>query len=125
MTVGLIEKTEIYLKFSINARHEHGREHSDSINKEQKVYYSNIKTSSQNRRINGEKRQHGKLSYAQIKGLLRFGSIMDKRKGITSFDKSVSKFKIIIKTGPIFFCVGCNRCHYQKSYFFKNAWIQF
>ena len=103
MTVGSIEKTEIYLKFSINARHEHDREHTDSINKKQKVYYSNIKTSSQNRRINEEKRQHGKLSYAQIKGLLRFGSIMDKRKGITSFDKSVSKFKIIIKTGPIFF----------------------
>ena len=27
---------------------------------------------------------------------------MDKRKGITLFDKSVSKFKTLIKSGPVF-----------------------
>ena len=118
MTVGSIEKTEIYLQFAKNARREHDREHSDSINKRQRVYYSNLKGSPQHRRINEKKRQHGKLSYAQIKGSLKFGSMMDKRKGITSFDKSVSKFKTLIKSGPVFVCVVCNRCHYQKSVIF-------
>ena len=33
VTVGSIEKTEIYLQFAKNARREHDREHSDSINK--------------------------------------------------------------------------------------------
>ena len=33
VTVGSIEKTEIYLQFPKNARREHDREHSDSINK--------------------------------------------------------------------------------------------
>ena len=45
---------------------------------------------------------------------------MDKRKGITSFDKSVSKFKTLIKSGPVFVCVVCNRCHYQKSVLLKK-----
>ena len=59
-----------------------------------------------------------KKGNAQIKGSLKFGSMMDKRKGITSFDKSVSKFKTLIKSGPVFVCVVCNRCHYQKSVIF-------
>ena len=42
---------------------------------------------------------------------------MDKRKG-TSFDESVSKFKTLIKNGPVFVSVVCNRCHYQKSVIF-------
>ena len=54
-----------------------------------------------------------KKGNAQIKGSLKFGSMMDKRKGITSFDKSVSKFKTLIKSGPVFVGVVCNRCHYQ------------
>ena len=33
MTVGSIEETEICLQFAKNARREHDREHSDSINK--------------------------------------------------------------------------------------------
>ena len=73
MTVGSIEKTEIYLQFAKNAGREHDREHSDSINKRQRVYYSNLKGSPLHRRINEKKRQHGKLSYAQIKDSLKFG----------------------------------------------------
>ena len=51
---------------------------------------------------------------------------MDKRKGITSFDKSVSKFKTLINSGPVFVCVVYNICHYQKSVLLKkqNAQIQ-
>ena len=41
--------------------------------------------------------------------------MMDKRKGITSFEKSVSKFKTLIKSGSAFACVVCNRCHFRKS----------
>ena len=73
MTVGSIEKTEIYLEFAKNAGPEHDREHSDTINKRQRVYCSNLKSSPQHRRINEKKRQHGKLPYAQIKGSLKFG----------------------------------------------------
>ena len=43
---------------------------------------------------------------------------MDKRNGITSFDKSVSKCKTLIKSGPVFVSVVCNRCLYQKSVIF-------
>ena len=46
--------------------------------------------------------------------------MMDKRKGITSFDKSVSKFKTLTKSGPVFVCVSCNRFHYQKYVIFKK-----
>ena len=48
------------------------------------MYYSNLEGSPQYRRINEKKSQHGKLSYAQIKGSLKFGSMMSKRKRITS-----------------------------------------
>ena len=95
VTVGSIEKTEIYLQFAKNARREHDREHSDSINKRQRVYYSNLKGFPQHRRINEKKRLHDKLSCALIKGSLKFGSMMDKRKGITSFDKNFTKFKTL------------------------------
>ena len=61
MTVGSIEKTEIYLQFAKNARREHDREHSDSDKKRQRLHYSNLKGSPQHRRINEKKRQHGKL----------------------------------------------------------------
>ena len=77
-----------------------------------------MKGSPHHRRINEKKIQHGKLSYAQIKDSLKFGSMMDKRKGMTSFDKNVSKFKTLIKSGPVFVCVACNRYHYQKSVIF-------
>ena len=73
VTVGSIEKTEIYLEFAKNAGPEHDREHSDTINKRQRVYCSNLKSSPQHRRINEKKRRHGKLPYAQIKGSLKFG----------------------------------------------------
>ena len=56
-----MEKTEIYLQFAKYSRREHDREHSGSINKRQRVYYSNLKGSPQHRRINEKKRQHGKL----------------------------------------------------------------
>ena len=78
----------------------------------------NLKGFPQNRRINKKKNQHGKLSYAQIKGSLKFGSMMDKSKGITLLNKSVSKFETLIKSGPVFVCVVYNRCHYQKSVIF-------
>ena len=55
MTVGSIEKKEISLQFAKNARSEHDREHSGSINKRQRVYYSNLEGSSQHRRINEKK----------------------------------------------------------------------
>ena len=73
VTVGSIEKTEIFLQFAKNAGREHDREHSDSINKRQRVYYSSLKGSPQHCRINEKKRQHSKLWYAQIKGSLKFG----------------------------------------------------
>ena len=95
MTVRSIEKIEIYLQFSTNVSCEHDREHSDSINKRQQVYYSNLKGFPQHRRINEKKRLHDKLSCALIKGSLKFGSMMDKRKGITSFDKNFTKFKTL------------------------------
>ena len=50
-----IEKTEIYLQFAKNARHENDKEHSDNINKRQRVYYSNLKASPQYCRINEKK----------------------------------------------------------------------
>ena len=56
-----MEKTEIYLQFAKYSRREHDREHSGSINKRQRVYYSNLKGSPQHRRIIEKKRQHGKL----------------------------------------------------------------
>ena len=105
MTVGSIEKTEIYLQFAKNARREHDREHSDSINKRQRVYYSNLKGSPQHRRINEKKKATWKFSYVQTKGSVKYGTMTAKRKGITSFDKSVSKFKTLIKSGPVFVCV--------------------
>ena len=63
VTVGSIEnqsiKTEISLQFAKNARREHDREHSDSINKRQPVYYSNLKGSPQHL---GYMRKKGNLS---------------------------------------------------------------
>ena len=115
MTVGLIEKLGILLQFAKKVRRQHDRERSGSINKRQGGYYSNLKGSPQHCRINEKKRQHGKLSYAQIKGSLKFGSMMDKRKGIASFDKSVSECKTLIKSVLVFVCVVCNRFHYHKS----------
>ena len=47
---------------------------------------------------------------------------MDKRKGVTWFAKTVSKFKTLIKSGPVFVCIVFNRCHYQKiCYFLRNG----
>ena len=43
---------------------------------------------------------------------------MDKGKGIASFDKSGSKFKTLVKSGPVFVCVVCNRCHYHECVIF-------
>ena len=40
--------------------------------------------------------------------------MIDKRKGITLFDKNVGKFETQIKSGPVFVYIVCNRCHYQK-----------
>ena len=82
------------------------------------MYYSNLKASPYYRKINKKKKQHCKLSYAQIKGSLKFGPMMEKRKGIASFDKSASKFKTLIKSGTVSVCVVCNRCHYHKSVIF-------
>ena len=67
-----------------------------------------------------KKTQRGELSYAQGKGSLKFGSMMNTRKGITSFDKSVSKFNTLIKSGLVFVCVVCNCCRYQKSVIFSK-----
>ena len=77
MTLGSIKKTGIWLQLAKKARREHDREHSGSINKSQRGYHSNLKGSPQHCRINEKKRQHGKLSYAQIKGSRKFGSMMD------------------------------------------------
>ena len=87
------------------------------------MYYSNLKGSPLYHRINEKKLQYGKLPYLLRKGSLKFGSTMDKRKEITSFDKSVSKFKTPIKRGPVFVCAACNRSHYQKSVFFFKKYI--
>ena len=87
------------------------------------MYYSNLKASPYYRKINKKKKQHCKLSYAQIKGSLKFGPMMEKRKGITSFDKSASKFKTLIKSGTVSVCVVCNRFHYHKSVIFLKKCI--
>ena len=84
------------MQFAKNARPERDREHSDSTNKRQRVYYSNLKGSPQHYGINEKKRQHIKLSYVQIKGSLKFRSMIDERKGITSIDESVSNIKTLI-----------------------------
>ena len=47
---------------------------------------------------------------------------MDERNEITLFDKSVSKFKTLIKSGTGFVYVVCNRCHYQKSVIFYKMY---
>ena len=83
------------MQFAKNVRRDNDREHSDKINKRQRVYYLNLKGFPQHRKINEKKRQHGKFSYAQIKDSLKFRSMMDKRKRITSFKKSVSKLKTL------------------------------
>ena len=79
-----------------------------------------MKGSTQHRWTFEKKTQRGKLSYAQVKGSLKFGSMMNTRKGITLFDKSVSKFNTLIKSGPVFVCVVCNCCRYQKSVIFSK-----
>ena len=33
----------------------------------------------------------------------------------SSFDREVSNFKLLIKNGPFFICVTCNRCPYRTS----------
>ena len=77
-------KNRNLFQFTKNARPENDREDSDSIKKRQRMYYSNLEGYPQYRRINEKKSQHGKLSYAQIKGSLKFESMMSKRKRITS-----------------------------------------
>ena len=66
VTVGSIEKTEIHLQFAKNVRREHDREYSDSINKRQRVYYSNLKGSPQHRRINEKKRERANERLTKI-----------------------------------------------------------
>ena len=107
-----MKKTEIYLHFAKNGGREHDREHSHNTYKRKRMYYLNLKGSLWHRKINEKKEQDGKLSYVQIKGSIKFGSMVNKTKGITSFDKSVSKFKALIKSAPVFVFVVCNRCHY-------------
>ena len=66
VTVGSIEKTEIHLQFAKNVRRKHDREYSDSINKRQRVYYSNLKGSPQHRRINEKKRERANERLTKI-----------------------------------------------------------
>ena len=66
VTVGSIEKAEIHLQFAKNARRENDREYSDSINKRQLVYYSNLKGSPQHHRINEKKRERANKRLTKI-----------------------------------------------------------
>ena len=109
MTVRPIEKTEIYLQYARNVRLEHDREHFADINKRQQVYYSILKGSPQHHKINEKKIQRGKLAYDHNKNSPKYKFIVEIRKGKTSFNTSVHKFKALIKCVPVFFCVVCNR----------------
>ena len=77
--------------------------------------YSNLKDSPQHHKINEKKRQRAKLAYDHSKGSPKYKFIVEIRKGKTSFSRCVHKFKALMKSGPVFFGVVCNRCHYQNS----------
>ena len=69
------------------------------------MHYSKWKGSSQHDSINEKKRQRDKLAYHHIKGSAKYKFLVIMRKGKTSFNKCVHKFKALIKSGPVIFCV--------------------
>ena len=57
-----------------------------------------------------------------MKGSLKYTATINKRKDVkrrrlyeSSFDRKVSNFKLLMKNGPFFICVICNRCLYRTS----------
>ena len=57
-----------------------------------------------------------------MKGSPNYTATINKRKDVkrrrlyeSSFDRKVSNFKLLIKNGPFFICVICNRCLYRTS----------
>ena len=57
-----------------------------------------------------------------MKGSRKYTATINERKDVkrrrlyeSSFDRKVSNFKLLIKNGPIFICVICNRFLYRTS----------
>ena len=122
VNVGSNEKVDIYSQYVRTVRLAHDREYSADINRKQKEYYTSLKGSPQHSKMNMLKRQRSKRTYAQMKGSPKYTATINKRKDIkrrrlyeSSFDRKVSNFKLLIKNGPFFICVTCNRCLYRTS----------
>ena len=122
MNVGSNKKADIYSQNIRTVRLAHDREYSADINRKQKEYYTSLKGSPQHSKMNMLKRQRSKRTYAQMKGSPKYTATINKRKDIkrrrlyeSSFDRKVSNFKLLIKNGPFFICVTCNRCLYRTS----------
>ena len=68
------------------------------------------------------KRQRSRKTYALMKGSPKYTATINKRKDVkkrrlyeSSFDKKVSNFKLMIKSGPFFIRVICSRFLYRTS----------
>ena len=77
--------------------------------------------------MNMLKRQRSKRTYAQMKGSSKYTAMINNRKDVkrrrlneSSFDRKVANFKLLIKNGPLFICVICNRCLHSTSVIFFN-----
>ena len=126
VNVGNHEKADIYSQYTRTVRLSRDREHAEDINRKKKMYYTSLKGSPQHSKINMKKRERSKKAYAQtndqsnstttvVEGIKR------RRLFVSIFEKKVSDFKQLIKNGPYFICVICNRCLYRTSVIcFKN-----
>ena len=72
--------------------------------------------------MNMLKGKRSKRTFVQMKGSPKYTATINKRKDVkrrrlyeSSFDRKVSNFKLLIKNGPFFICVICNRCLYRTS----------
>ena len=122
MNVGSNEKVDIYSQYVRKVRLAQDREYSADINRKQKEYYTSLKGSPQHSKMNMLKRKRSKRTYAQMKGSPKYTATINKRKDVkrrrlyeSSFNRKVSNFKLLIKNGPIFICVICNRFLYRTS----------
>ena len=122
MNVRSNEKVNIHLQYVRTVRLAHDQEYSADINRKQIEYYTSLKISPQHSKLNMLKRQWSKRTHAQTKGSPKQTATINKRNGVkrrtlyeSSFDRKVSNFKLLIKNGPFFICVICNRCLYRTS----------
>ena len=121
------EKVEIYTQHVRTVRLTHDREYFADIKRKQKEYYISLKGSRQHSKMNMLKRQRSKRTYAQMKGSSKYTAMINNRKDVkrrrlneSSFDRKVANFKLLIKNGPLFICVICNRCLHSTSVIFFN-----